>query len=117
MAREQRQFAIPCRRHTAVNSQGRSIWPIEASAILPPETRFDGFDVSAAQYPVREWLPPNVYLHTHDVFLPFAPEHWGQYDVVHMRFMISLITEENVSSLLENLALLLSMLSLRPDLR
>ena len=51
-----------------------------------------------------------MHLHTHDVFSPFPQEHHGQYDVVHMRFMISLLTEENLLPLLENLASLLSKL-------
>jgi hypothetical protein len=85
------------------------IWPIEVSRELPPSARLDGFDISPDQYPLKEWLPPNVHLYTHDAFTPFPATYIGQYDVVHLRFFLTLLnTGEKVATLIENLMALLS---------
>ena len=85
----------------------KSIWPTDVSRELPQIARIDGFDVSAAQYPHREWLPTNIHLHVQDIFAPFPSDHVGQYDVVHMRFFVTLLDPSNVQGLLENLMTLL----------
>ena len=87
----------------------KSIFPTSLAASLPPTARIDGFDISAAQYPHREWLPGNVHLYEQDVFQPFAAEFVGVYDVVHVRFFSTLVRPGNLRGLLENLSSLLSM--------
>ena len=70
--------------------------------------RLDAFDVSAVQFPVLEWLPANLHLHTHDAFSPFPREHLGAYDVVYIRFVVTVVSRGNVVTLLRNLIELLS---------
>jgi hypothetical protein len=79
---------------------------------LPADSQLLGFDISADQYPPEEWLPENVSLHEQDAFKPFAPELVGSFDVVHLRFVITLLNAENIRPLLDNLKTLLSMLTL-----
>lgn len=45
----------------------------------------------------------------HDAFEPFRPEHIGAYDIVHLRFFITLLNADNVHRLFANLLTLLSM--------
>ena len=88
------------------------LWLTELSDALPADAQLLGFDVSADQYPPGEWLPGNVALHEHDAFTPFAPELLGSFDVVHLRFFITLLNGENIRPLLDNLKTLLSMFTL-----
>ena len=84
--------------------------PISLSAQLRNVGRIDGFDVSGAQFPPREWLPHNVHLYVQDVFAPFAEEFVGVYDVVHVRFFMTLVVDtEALGPLIRNLMTLLSM--------
>lgn len=70
--------------------------------------QLDGFDVTDAQFPPREWLPSNVRLETWNV-LESVPEHLvGQYDVVNIRYFALVVRKENLSNLLKNLISLLS---------
>ncbi|PTB66986.1 hypothetical protein BBK36DRAFT_4129 [Trichoderma citrinoviride] len=86
---------------------GTALWLTELSDALPADAQLLGFDVSADQYPPGEWLPGNVALHEHDAFTPFAPELLGSFDVVHLRFFITLLNGENIRPLLDNLKTLL----------
>ncbi|KAI1170441.1 S-adenosyl-L-methionine-dependent methyltransferase [Nemania sp. FL0916] len=86
---------------------GTALWLTELSDILPTHSELHGFDISHDQYPPKEWLPKNVVLHTHDAFQPFAPEFLGSFDVVNLRFFITLLSEENIHPLLSNLKSLL----------
>ena len=132
-----RQSQSPCRRHrhrywvrsifpfhlplllshsvmkmSTLNNIRASLWPSELSHDLPPTARIDGFDLSAVQYPPRNWLPSNVHLHVQDSFAPFPPDHIGTYDIVHIRFFFTLLNSTNVEKLIQNLLTLLSMYSL-----
>jgi len=84
-----------------------SIWPIQLSGSLVPSARLDGFDISLKQFPPRHWLPPNLHLHTHDAFTPFPEEHLGCYDVIHIRFFVTMLCWDNLSSFIENIRTLL----------
>lgn len=88
----------------------QSIWPIELSGSLLPSARLDGFDISLTQFPPQQWLPSNLHLHTHDVFTPFPDEHLGCYDVIHLRFFVTMLNWDNLSPFIENLRTLLSMM-------
>lgn len=54
-------------------------------------------------------MPGNLHFHTHDAFSPFPPEHQGKYDVVALRFFLTLTNTEKVALLMENFKALLSM--------
>ncbi len=85
-----------------------SIVPISLAAQLPTTIHIDGFDISSAQFPPKEWLPRNVHLHEQDVFAPFAAEYWGVYDVVHVRYLSTLVNNRSLGPLIRNLGTLLS---------
>ncbi|KAF2198221.1 hypothetical protein GQ43DRAFT_443550 [Delitschia confertaspora ATCC 74209] len=97
-------------RRVADIGTGTAIWPVELSQTLSPDIQIDAFDVSRAQYPPNEWVPGNVKLHTHDAFLPFPEKHVGRYDVVHVRFFVTLLNPENIQRFIQNVVALL-----RPD--
>ncbi|KAF7531225.1 hypothetical protein G7054_g9081 [Neopestalotiopsis clavispora] len=83
------------------------IWLTELSGALSADSQLHGFDVSGDQYPRKEWLPENVSLHLQDAFAPFADEFLGSFDVVNIRFFITLLNGNNVQPLLSNLKTLL----------
>ena len=71
----------------------------------------DGFDISPDQYPPNAWLPQNVHLHIQDAFMPFPEKYHAKYDVVHVRFIITVLHEKDRNGLIqlaENLTTLLS---------
>ena len=55
-----------------------------------------------------EWLPSNVSLHVHDAFTAFPEELWGTYDVVHLRFFVAVVKDNDPGVLLANVVKLLS---------
>lgn len=75
-----------------------------------PSARLDGFDISLKQFPPQQWLPSNLHLHTHDAFTPFPEEHLGCYDVIHVRFFVTMLGWDNLPLFIENLRTLLSMM-------
>ena len=84
------------------------IWLIEAAHAFPPSTQFDGFDISAAQFPDRAWLPQNVRLQTLDIFKPIPEEYRGKYDVVRVALLVITVRGNDPSGLIEGLRGLLS---------
>ncbi|PYH91562.1 S-adenosyl-L-methionine-dependent methyltransferase [Aspergillus ellipticus CBS 707.79] len=90
--------------HVADIGTGTAIWPAELAESLP-DSHVEGFDLSTDQYPA--WLPESVTLHQHDTFQPFPPEHQGVYDIVNLRFFITLLNAENLPLLLRNVMSLL----------
>lgn len=88
-----------------------SIWLIELAEKLPSTAQLDGFDISSAQFPAREWLPKNVNLTNLDVLAP-VPEHLiAKYDIVHIGLFVTVVQDDDPLPLLDNLLLMLSMLT------
>lgn len=103
--------------HLEVRSNGQlsRIWAIELAESLP-NSRVDGFDISDKQFPPKEWCPSNVTLKAHDSFDPFPEEYHGVYDVVNVRYFMSLLhNKERLHLFLRNVRSLLSMISLSPN--
>ncbi|CEN62960.1 hypothetical protein ASPCAL09588 [Aspergillus calidoustus] len=86
---------------------GTGIWPISLSLALPASVQLNGFDITDAQFPPREWLPPNVRLEKLDILGPVPQELRGRYDVVAIRFFSLMVMDNDVSILLGNLLSLL----------
>jgi hypothetical protein len=84
------------------------IWPISLSLTLPPSVQLSGFDITDAQFPPREWLPPNVRLEKLDILAPIPEELTGRYDVVVIRFFSLMVKDNDIGTLLANLLSLLS---------
>lgn len=87
---------------------GPSIWPIELSRELPPTASIDAVDLSLAQCPPKAWLPKNITLIAHDVFLPFPDSMVGQYDVVHIQLFACVVKKDDPAPLVKNVMSLLS---------
>ena len=83
------------------------IWLIDVSRQLP-SAQLDGFDVSAAQYPPKEWLPSNISLQTLDVFTSIPKDLQGKYDVVNVRLFLAVVKNNDPSPILRNLMRMLS---------
>ena len=86
-----------------------SIWLIELARSLPAPAQLDGYDISSAQFPPKEWCPENVNLQTLDAFDTPPQNLVGTYDVVHLGTLFFIIRNENPSPLLANVMQLLSM--------
>lgn len=86
---------------------GTGIWLIELAEKLPSTAQLDGFDISTAQFPAREWLPKNVNLTKLNALAPI-PEHLiGKYDIVHIGLFVSIVQDDDPLPLLDNLLLML----------
>lgn len=101
---------------------GNGAWLFELQA--PQTTQLDGYDLSANCFGATGWLAKNVTLTgDFDALKPLDASLRGQYDIVHIRAVVSVIKNNNVKPLVETLVGLLSELrstmlseSLRADL-
>lgn len=91
---------------------GTGIWLIETARSVPASTQLDGFDISAAQFPDKGWLPQNVTLSILDSLAPLPKHLVGKYDIVHIGLVVMLIKGENPVPLLKNVMAMLSTLLL-----
>ncbi|KAJ5281465.1 hypothetical protein N7478_006837 [Penicillium angulare] len=85
---------------------GTAIWPLTLARALP-HWQVDGFDISGDQYPFAGWVPSNVNLYEHDTFQPYPDEYHGKYDIINIRFMMTLLNKEKYHLLLQNVKALL----------
>lgn len=83
------------------------IWLTDTHRELP-EAQFEGFDISADQYPDEAWRPGAVSLHEWDAFQPPPNELAGKFDIVTVRLFLLVIRDRDPSDVVENLAKLLS---------
>lgn len=81
---------------------GTGIWLIDLNRQLPLSC-FDGFDVSADQYPPKEWLPANLSLETLDIHKEIPEELKGKYDIVHVRLFLTVVKNDDPLPILKNL--------------
>ncbi|KAK0506831.1 hypothetical protein JMJ35_010744 [Cladonia borealis] len=82
---------------------GTGIWQGELTRELPSSTQFDGYDISDLQYPSVSWYGPNTTLSKLDIFKPLLEELKEKYDVVHLRFFMTVASDDNVDVVIENL--------------
>ena len=73
-----------------------------------PSYKVEGFDISPALYPAREFLPDNLSLHTIDIFGEIPDDLVGRFDIVHLRQLLLVVKDGNPSALLKAMARLLS---------
>ena len=84
---------------------GTGLWLLEM-AQLYPETQMNGFDIDLSMAPDHHWLPANVKFSYWNIFEE-PPDHLiGQYDVVHVRLLVLVVTDD-AGSVLRNLLKLL----------
>jgi hypothetical protein len=70
-----------------------------ASQANPNKRRFDGFDISDAQFPKDGKCNYVV----HDILKPFPPEYHGVYDLVHVRLMLFALKRDQFELAVKNL--------------
>ncbi|KAF7712279.1 Uncharacterized protein PECH_008963 [Penicillium ucsense] len=83
------------------------IWLRDLSREVPSSCQPHGFDISAAMFPDRQILPPNVTLFEQDMLQPFPEQFLGHYDVVHVRLMIVALSSDHWAMGVQNLMTLL----------
>ncbi|MCJ1303443.1 hypothetical protein MMC08_006253 [Hypocenomyce scalaris] len=86
---------------------GTGIWLIELAKTLPAATQLDGYDISSAQFPPKEWWPKNVNLQTLDALGAVPEELVGKYDVVHVGLLCVVVRNEDPAPVLKHLMALL----------
>ena len=89
---------------------GNGIWLLDLARNLPCTAQLDGFDISLDQCPVSQWLPPNIAMHTWNVFEDPPQELLQAFDVVHVRLITFIIKNNDPRPVLSNLHKILSML-------
>ncbi|KAL6722287.1 hypothetical protein ACLMJK_001394 [Lecanora helva] len=82
---------------------GTGLWLGELSASLSRSAHLDGFDISPAQFPPSSWYGDNVSLSTLDIFKPLPEGLKGGYDVVHLRYFMTIARDDTIRVVLENL--------------
>ncbi|KAF4976365.1 hypothetical protein FDECE_18484 [Fusarium decemcellulare] len=86
---------------------GTGVWLSDIATELPSDARLDGYDLEPAKFPEASQLPPNVRLSGCDVLVPFTENLHGQYDLVHIRLLITALNVEQWPTVAANLRSLL----------
>jgi hypothetical protein len=73
-----------------------------------PNASVDAVDISDEQFPPAVFQPPNASFRTHDILEPFPAELLGQFDAVHMQFMLYMVNDDVADKLIANVLTLLS---------
>ena len=81
---------------------GTAIWLLDLSRELS-SAQLDGFDISLAQAPPKQWLPANVELRTWNILDEVPDEMAGKYDIVHVRLLVLAVENSDPRPLLRNL--------------
>ena len=84
-----------------------SIWIGEVTRELP-HAHVDGFDISDEQYPPESWYGPKVSLSKLDIFKRLPERLKGKYDMVHLRFFMTIAGDDNIRVVIRNLKDMLS---------
>ncbi|GAP90267.1 putative umta methyltransferase family protein [Rosellinia necatrix] len=71
------------------------------------DIRYHGFDISRALFPHAGWLPKNVVLSTSNLFEDPPEALQGQFDVVHVRLILSLIRSDSPKPIIQHIKKLL----------
>lgn len=100
--------SLPANPRIADIATGTAIWPRQLGKALP-NARLDGFDMTDLNYPRAELVPPNLTLHkfSQNILEPFPAEYQGQFDVVHVRFLVFALKADQWDRAVANAAMLL----------
>lgn len=84
-------------------------WLLELAQSAPPGWELQGFDVSTAQFPAKEYLPQNIQFRVLDAFGEVPEELLCRFDIVHIRAFAVVVKQGTLDALLVHLVRLLSM--------
>ena len=82
---------------------------VDLAQHVPSDWVLFGFDLSAAQFPAWEFLPPNISLKTMDAFGDIPRKFVGKFDVVHLRALPLVVEDGDPDPLIRNVMAMLSM--------
>ncbi|KAF2656070.1 S-adenosyl-L-methionine-dependent methyltransferase [Lophiostoma macrostomum CBS 122681] len=87
---------------------GDGIWLLDAYASrLLPKAQLKGFDVDLSQAPHSNWLPSNITFNEWNIFEDIHPRWEGQFDFVHVRLLVLVLSGEARKPFVERLYKLL----------
>ncbi|KAI3332300.1 hypothetical protein HD806DRAFT_480081 [Xylariaceae sp. AK1471] len=89
---------------------GTGLWLLDL--VKSPEVRgsdvqYHGFDISRALFPHTYWLPKNVVLSTLNLLQEPPQALHGQFDVVHLRLVLSLVGSGSPKPIIRHIKMLL----------
>lgn len=90
----------------------RSIWLFDLAKSLEVSglnIQYRGFDISKASFPHSAWLPKNIVLSTSNLLEEPPASLHGQFDVVHVRLVLSLVGSGSPRSIIRHIKMLLSL--------
>ncbi|KAI1425290.1 hypothetical protein F5Y12DRAFT_747719 [Xylaria sp. FL1777] len=96
--------------HIADLATGTGIWLfdlLKSPEISGLDIQFHGFDISKALFPHSSWLPKNVVLSTSNLLEDPPQSLHGQFDVVHLRLVLSLIRSGSPKPVIQHIKKLL----------
>ncbi|MCJ1355331.1 MAG: hypothetical protein MMC33_005322 [Icmadophila ericetorum] len=82
---------------------GTAIFLLDLADSLPPSTQLHGFDIDLTQCPPKPWLPANVNLRTLDVYDEPSEDLSEQYDIIHIRFFLCVIKNNDPTLILQKM--------------
>ena len=85
-----------------------SIWLLEAAEDYPNAEALEGLDIALHQAPPEHLLPDNVRFKYLDLQEELPSGFVGRYDLVHARFLLGLVKNNDPVPILQNLLKLLS---------
>ncbi|PYH38097.1 class I SAM-dependent methyltransferase [Aspergillus neoniger CBS 115656] len=94
-------------RSVADIATGTGIWlrDLKRSLDTPQVDRYyHGFDISSEQFPDN---PGAIQFSVHDLTVPFPQEHWGRYDLVHVRLLVAALEEPDYKAAIANISRIL----------
>ncbi|PWY73898.1 hypothetical protein BO94DRAFT_578275 [Aspergillus sclerotioniger CBS 115572] len=85
---------------------GTGIWLEDVGKLFTKDSipYLHGFDISDDQFPESSEI---LELSVHDVLNEFPPEHINRYDLVHVRFFVTCIREDQYTQVVRNMASLI----------
>lgn len=86
---------------------GTGIWLLDLAREVSTTIQLDGLDISLSQAPPKAWLPANINMRVWNIFEDVPEDLVGQYDIVHVRLLLLVVTNANAVSVLQRLARLL----------
>lgn len=84
---------------------GTGAWLFELTETLPQTTTYVGFDISSKGFPHTH--PPNISFEIQDALKPFDSEWHDHFDVIHIRLLLSIMTDETWAVIVRNVVPLL----------
>ncbi|KAI1302189.1 hypothetical protein F5Y03DRAFT_211665 [Xylaria venustula] len=107
---QQKQEARQSESEGSINvadlATGTGIWLfdlLKSPELSGLDTQYKGFDISRALFPHSSWLPKNVILFTSDLLQDPPQSLHGQFDIVHIRLVLSLVRSGSPKPIIQHI--------------